>query len=114
MENILSTTNCIFTFDFVRKKPKSYCTIILKGCMNYRGGSRELELKLSGIRDVHVEKGYIDDEILEVLRNDLAQMFNTEVQPFTTKNIARGRKLCEYIFYRITGTEICRVKPQDI
>lgn len=120
MTCIASSINCIFMFETVRKKPKSACTVILKGRMNFRGGSREIELVLRGICEVTIEKGYIEDEILEVLQDDLAKMFNTSIQPFSTANIARGRKLCKYIVYKLkTYTEdgrkeICRTEPKDI
>lgn len=41
-------------------------------------------------------------EILNVLKEDLATMFNTEVQPYTKENIRLGRKLCKQIVYSIS------------
>ena len=85
-------SNCIFHFESVRKKPKALCTVILEGRMNYRGISTKLKLILSGIRDINIEREvYIEDEILNVLKEDLAAMFNTGVQPYTKENISLGR-----------------------
>lgn len=85
-------------FEFVRKKPKAYCTVNLEGYMNYRGSSTKLKLQLKGVTDIETEV-YIEPEILNALNDDLATMFNTEVQPYTKENISLGRKLCKQIVY---------------
>ncbi|HEY8893027.1 MAG TPA: hypothetical protein VIM70_22635 [Clostridium sp.] len=112
-------SNCIFHFESVRKKTKALCTVILEGHMNYRGISTKLKLILSGIRDINIEKEvYIEDEILNILKEDLAAMFNTGVQPYTKENVSLGRKLCKYIVYNISNdkdkTKVTREIPEYI
>ena len=76
--------------------------------MNYRGNSTQLKLILSGIRDINFEREvYIEPEILNVSKEDLATMFNTEVQPYTKENIRLGRKLCKQIIYPMV-----KIKPK--